>query len=356
MSKNSVFRALSWLLVIVLLAGAVFLPVPSARAAQMTARSLTLTSSAGAATSVDYTFAFTAPTATTVKSVRIDICDSASGTCSPPSNIPSGFSSSSAAVGTISGIGSGGSWTGTFTTNGRIDIANASNTGSPSTVSIQITGITNPTTNNSTFYARMTTYSASNWTGALDSGTVAASTASQITVTASVDETLTFCAGTSITGQNCGTISGSSVNLGTLTDSSTGSGTSVMAASTNGGSGYAITINGTTLTSGGNSIDAITAGSGSVSSQSNEQFGINVRDNATPNVGADPSGATSGITYGTGYGTADTYKFVTGNTVASKAAASNGTTYTVSYIANIAGTTEPGTYTGTYTYICTATF
>ncbi len=332
------------------------MPLQVASAAQMTARSVTLSTAAGAATGVNYTFAFTPPTSTTIKSVRIDICDSASGTCAPPSNIPSGFSSTSATVGTISGIGSGGSWTGTFTTNGRISLANASNTGSPSTVSIGISSITNPTANNTTFYARMTTYSDATWTTALDTGTVAASTSQTITVNATVDETLTFCTGTSITGQNCGTVAGSTVNLGALTPSTTGTGTSVMAAATNATSGYAITINGATLTSGANTIDAITTGGGSTSSQGTEQFGVNLRDNATPNIGTDPAGATGGITYGTGYGTVDSYKFITGNTVASKAAASNGTTYTVSYIANVAGATEAGSYTASFNYICTATF
>lgn len=128
-----------------------------------------------------------------------------------------------------------------------------------------------------------------------------------------------------------------------------------MAASTNAASGYAITINGATLTSGGNTITAITAGSGAVSDDGTEQFGVNVRDNATPNVGDDPTDDTN-LSYGTGYGTVDSFKFVTGDTVVSKSAASNATAFTVSYIANVGGATEAGTYTGTYTYICTATF
>lgn len=328
----------------------------SADAAQLTARTLTMTSSAGAATGVGYTFVFTAPTSTTIKSVNIDLCTSASGTCVPPANVPTGLTTTGASVGTISNIGSGGSWTGAFTTNGRLRITNASNTGSPSAgVSLGFTGITNPTANNTTFYARVTTYSDASYTTPIDTGSMAASTAQQITVTAAVDETLTFCTGTSITGQNCGTVTGSSVSLGTLTTTTTGSGTSVMAASTNSLSGYSITTNGTTLTSGGNTIDAITAGGGSAAAQGTEQFGMNLRDNATPNVGADPSGAAS-YTYGTGYGTVDSFKFVTGNTVVSQAAAANATTYTVSYIANIAGTTEPGSYSAVFTYIATANF
>lgn len=323
-------------------------------AAQITTRKMTLSNSAGAATGVTYTFTSDAvPTTTAVKSVGVEVCTTASGGCSTPS----GFSVSSATLASQpSGLGSGSGWTVNTSTAGNLRIVNAANaTSSSGAVTIAWGGVVNPTATNTTFYARLTTYSDSAWSTPLDTGTMALSTSQAITVTASVNETLVFCTGTSITGQNCGTISGSSVDLGTLTTSSPGSGTSVMAASTNSGGGYVITINGTTLTSGGNTIDAITAGSGSASSPGTEQFGINLRDNATPNVGADPSGA-AGYSYGTGYGTADSFKFVTGNTVTSTSAASNATAYTVSYLSNIGGATEPGSYSAVFNYVATATF
>lgn len=326
-----------------------------AEAAQITGRSITLSSSAGAATGVTYSLAAAAlpTTGTAVKSVGVQMCTAASGACSTPS----GFSASSSTLSSQpTGLGAASGWTVNAGTAGELRIVNAANATTPSgAVAIVWGGVANPTANNTTFYARITTYSDAGWTTPLDSGTVALSTAQQITVTASVDETLTFCTGTSITGQNCGTVAGSSVALGALSTTGTGSGTSVMAASTNAATGYTISINGTTLTSGGNTIDAITTGAGATSSQGSEQFGINLRDNATPNVGADPSGAGS-FTYGTGYGTVDSFKFVTGNTVVSQAAAANASTYTVSYIANIAGTTEPGSYSATFTYIATANF
>lgn len=325
-----------------------------AQAAQITGRSITLSSSAGAATGVTYSLATAAlPTATAVKSVGVQFCDAASGTC----NAPTGFSASSSTLSSQpTGLGAGSGWTVNAATANQLRIVNAANATAPSgAVAIVWGGVVNPTANNTTFYARITTYSDAAWTTSIDSGTVALSTAQQITVTASVDETLTFCTGTSITGQNCGTVAGSSVALGTLTSTSTGSGTSVMAASTNAATGYTISINGSTLTSGGNTIDAITAGAGATSSQGTEQFGINLRDNATPNIGAEPTGAT-GFTYGTGYGTVDSYKFVTGNTIVSQTAAANASTYTIGYIANIAGVTEPGSYSATFTYIATANF
>lgn len=350
MKKQILFKSIACFAIFAVLAMAIF--VSPAQAAQITARKLTLSDSAGAATGVTYTFTFTVPSSTVLKSFQAQICTTASGSCTTPSGW-TGASADLASQPTNYGDATG--WT-DASTSSALRMTKTGNTAAPTgSQTVAFNAVTNPTANNSTFFARITTYSDDAYTTAVDTGTVAASTAQQITVTASVDETLTFCAGTSITGTNCGTIAGSSVSLGTLTASSTGSGTSVMAASTNATSGYAITINGATLTSGANTIDAITAGSGAASSQGSEQFGINVRDNATPNVGTDPTDTTN-LSYGTGYGTVDSFKFVTGNTVVSKSAASNSTAFTVSYIANVAGTTEPGTYSGTYTYIATATF
>lgn len=322
----------------------------SAQAAQLTARSLTLTSSAPGATGVGYTFAFTAPTATTVLSADVLLCTTASGACTTPSDIVT----TGAAVGTVSGLGSGGTWTGTFSTNGRLQIANASNTGSPSTASVQITGITNPSTTNTTIYARITTYATAAWGTPIDTGTVASSTATQINLSAAVDETLTFCTGTSgITSSSCAGATGSSVNLGTLTTTTTGSGTSQIGVTTNAASGYAVSINGATLTSGSNTITALATQT--ASTQGTSQFGVNLKANTTPVVGSEVAGAGT-ATATANYGTANSFRFVTGDQIASKNSADAFRLFTVSYIANIAGNTPPGNYTATMTYIATATF
>jgi hypothetical protein len=338
-----------------LLVAVAALPAVKANAASLTSRSLLLSNSAPSPATSSYTFGFTVAQSTTIKSVNVDICDTASGSCTPAgTGVPAGLTSTSAAVGTISGIGSGGAWTGTFTTNGRLRIANGSNTGSPTTVSIQITNITNPTASNTTYYARITTYSDAAWTTPIDTGTVATSTATPIQLSAQVDETLTFCTGTSgITSSSCSGATGSSVNLGTLTPSTTGSGTSQIGISTNASSGYNITVNGTTLTSGSNTITALAAQA--TSSQGNSQFGLNLRDNATPNVGTDPQGSGT-ATPTANYNTVDQYRFVTADQVASKASADNFRLYTVTYIANINGAQPAGAYTSTMTYIATATF
>ncbi|MBI5357471.1 hypothetical protein HZB74_01340, partial [Candidatus Saccharibacteria bacterium] len=213
---------------------------------------------------------------------------------------------------------------------------------------------TNPTATNTTYYARVTLYSDTGWATPVDTGTVAASTATAIDLTATVEETLTFCTGTSgITNSSCSGATGSSVSFGTLSPSSTNSGVSQLGVGTNGSSGYAITVNGATLTSGGNTISALA--SQTASSVGSEQFGLNLRDNATPNVGTDPDGSGT-ATPTANYNTADQYRFVTGDIIASKNTSDQFRRFHAAYIANINTATEAGTYTATMTYIATATF
>jgi hypothetical protein len=222
-------------------------------------------------------------------------------------------------------------------------------------VSYTLGSITNPTATNTTFYVRITTYASTDTTGgSTDTGTVAASTATQISVSATVDESLTFCTGTSgITSSSCAGATGSSVALGTITTSSTGSGTSQIGITTNAGSGYAVTVAGNTLTSGSNTITALA--SQTASTQGSSQFGINLKANTTPSVGSDPAGAgTANPT--SNYNTANQFRFVSGDQVASSASADNFRLFTVSYIANVAGNTAAGSYSTTLTYVATATF
>jgi len=321
-------------------------------AAQITSRSVTLSSSAGGASAVTYTFNFTVPSSTVLQSLQAQICTTASGACSTPSGF---VNSSSTLASQPTNLGDASGWTVNTSTAGSLRISKSGNSAAPTGSQTVVFGnVTNPTAQNTTFYARITTYSDAAWTTAVDTGTVAASTAQQISVSATVDETLTFCTGTSgITNSSCAGATGSSVALGTLTSSSTGSGTSQLGIGTNAGTGYAITVNGNTLTSGGNTISALAAQT--TSSTGTEQFGLNLRDNATPNVGTDADGSGTG-TPTSNYNTVDQFRFVTGDTVASKGGSEQFRRFHVAYMANIDTATEAGTYTTTLTYIATATF
>ena len=173
----------------------------------------------------------------------------------------------------------------------------------------------------------------------------------QVVVGATIDPYLTF---TLTTNSVTLTKSGGGNPSWTSTGYNQGAANTLLAA-TNGATGYTITYNGATLTAGGRTIDAMAAKA--VSSTGAEQFGINLKDNATPNTGTEPSGSGSGAPTAD-YNTADQYKFVASTTtdLASAAAATASNTFTVSYIANVAAVTEAAAYSTTITYICTGHF
>ncbi len=166
----------------------------------------------------------------------------------------------------------------------------------------------------------------------------------QVVVTATVDPTFTF------------SLSSNSVALGTLSASTPSSGSHTVSAATNGSGGFSISYNGATLTSASNTISAIGA-TAAASSVGTEQFGINLRDNATPNVGTDVTQNSGTCGYGTQYGTADSFAYVAGaTTTITNVSAAADCVYTVSYMANIASSTEAGLYSTTIDYIGTGMF
>lgn len=145
-----------------------------------------------------------------------------------------------------------------------------------------------------------------------------------------------------------------SVALGNLSASAVTSGSHTITVGTNAENGVAVTYSGSTLTSGGNTITAMSTVA--ASSIGTEQFGINAKDNATPNVGAECSGTPTIAAAATGYATVDNFKFVSGETIVSSAGSINDTTCTISYIANITTATEAGSYSATLTYTATGNF
>jgi hypothetical protein len=182
-------------------------------------------------------------------------------------------------------------------------------------------------------------------------------------------ESLVFCTGGTVNlngggNPDCATATSGDLDFGDFSPSATSSVTSQMAASTNADFGYAITYTGATMTSGSNTITALS--SGGTSATGSSQFGLNLADNANPDIGSAVtpiSGATSlQALVDTDYSTVDTFRFVTtGDTVASSdfdttAGPSDIQRYTVSYIVNVNGAQPVGTYTTTITYICTPTF
>jgi hypothetical protein len=326
---------------------------------------------------VKHLFSFTVPTTGNVGSIKFLYCTLAAGSCTTPA----GLSTTSATMGTQSGATG---FTLVNATNGAPYITRAAASISSGTaVTYQLLSVTNPNnsscyggtppaSNNCTFYVRISTYASTDTSGsASDTGTVAASTATQITLTGTMPESLVFCTGGSVSTTasvpDCSTSTSGAVSFNQLfSPTDTATATSQMAASTNAGFGYSITVNGPTLTSGSNTITAM--GSSTTGVRGTGQFGLNLKANttstSTPAVGTEVAPAANGTNYKgqavLGYNSIDNFKFVTGDNVADSSNGGAGATdaqiYTVSYIVNVPGSQAAGTYTTTVTYICTPTF
>ncbi len=346
-------------------------PMGVVDAAQIVTRSLTLQAGASDGGSkpggvVNHFFTFTLPTAGTLGSIQFLYCTTASGTCTTPT----GLVTTAATMGTQSGATG---FTLVNATNGAPYITRSASSISASTaVTYQLLSVTNPTTTNQTFYVRISSFVTTNVSGgATDTGTVTASTATQIVLTGVMPESLIFCSGGTINTTagipDCATATSGSISFNQLfSPAAAATATSQLAASTNAGSGYNITVNGPTLTFGATTIAAMsTAGPGVVGTG---QFGMNLMANttasSTPAVGTAVAPAANGTNYKgqplSGYNTADTFKFISGDSVANSANGGAGPSdsqiFTVSYIVNVSGSQLAGTYTTTLTYICTATY
>ena len=121
-----------------------------------------------------------------------------------------------------------------------------------------------------------------------------------------------------------------------------------LSASTNATGGYILTVKGATLTHTDSSF-AITAigGTNAASAPGTEQFGL--RATVTSGTGTVTAPyAAAGFAYAATVGTA--------SQVASGAGDGVSTIYSPRYIANIAGSTEAGSYSAILTYVATATF
>lgn len=221
-----------------------FLSAGAMAAGQITNRSLTLSSAVPSNTGVTYTFSFRTATSANIKGLKFIACTTAigsypGGTCTPPAgvNFDVGAFNNSATAGftdttnafTKDATGAGDCVP--SATNHNIMCLNrattsGSDTNTATNKTIQFTGITNPSTPNTSFYVGITTYTDSAYTAAniVDAGTTAAAIVSSLQVNARVAEILQFCVGsttvdsdsTGVVATDCAGVSGSAVNLGTL--------------------------------------------------------------------------------------------------------------------------------------------
>lgn len=356
---------------------------PVAYAAQLTNRSLELMAGATDGGSlpngvVNHKFTFNMVGTPTIGSIKFEYCTIASvEACVAPAGMTGSDGTTNATLGSETDSSVTGFSMGAKTANSVILTRSAAAVSSNALTVLQINNVKNPNLANYTFFVRITTYSGTDGaTGPVDSGTVAASTANPIQLSGVMPESLIFCTGKTITAPggipDCSTATTGTIDFNQLfSPSDTATATSQMAASTNATFGYAITVNGPLLTSGSNTIPAMApnlADAPVTPLRGTSQFGMNLRANTTAistvAVGADVSAAPNGTDLrgqpAANYNVADSFKYVSGDTVArsdfNTPGPTNAQLFTASYIVNVAGNQLAGTYTTTLTYICTPTF
>ena len=361
-------------------------------------RKITMSSSVASATDVTYAVQFTTDqggASSNVNGVVIEFCDSTPIIGDSSCTLPTGFDSkapTTLALGSLVGLSS--LTIDTVNSTAQRVILTGTNTAVATATAVTIPlgaaggsdGITNPSTGNHTFYARVLTFATAGAAQAYTSGTpgsyvdaggIALSTANQIQITAKVQERLSFCVydrancGAGTSGIALGNFNGVLDPAGEYVDKQ-----AKFDISTNALSGATVVLKGDTLKSGAFDITA-QGGTSAVTNPTNEQFGMCLWQstgsgltlpNATYNhascntvvQNAGPSGTgnnTPGSAGGSaqfGFNTTNTTS-ASGDTIATKPAG-NTSTATLAFIGNISNTTEAGIYSTNLTLVATGTY
>ena len=202
------------------------------------------------------------------------------------------------------------------------------------------------------FFVRISSYPTSDASGAYNAfSSVAASINTGININAEVPQILYFCSAVTIP-TDCSSATGDFIDLSSLLATTTRYSTSQFLVGTNAPNGYNVNVNGPTMSSGTDTIAALAVPT--INKVGRSQFGINLRANLTPLVGAELTGGSGSVT--ANYNNANLFTYVDGDIVATGPGPSDIGKYTVSYIVNVPTIQPPGIYNTTITYICTAGF
>lgn len=346
---TSVTVSMIVLVMVSLLSGVGPLLLVKVSAAEMGTRSLELNDSTAGASSVTYDTSFQITTAGTLGSIEFEFCSNSTLPVDPCS-VPTGLDVSKAVFTQESGISG---FTISSETANDILISRPPSSIGTVTAGALFGNITNPT-NAGSYYLRVLTYPTQDGSGPYtDNGGMAFAIASPISVQVKVPPYLLFCTGNTISGTDCSSTSGDFIDLGQLLTTRTSTGQSQMVVATNAQNGYSITVNGGTLTSGNNTIPGLSTDSPSQIGVS--QFGINLRANTSPAVGADASGPGSGVPT-LNYDQPNLFRYVDGDIVATNSSVEDGRKFTVSYVTNISKSQPAGIYASTFTYVAMGNF
>lgn len=289
---------------------------------------------------------------TAVGSVVVEFCSN-SPIYGLPCTVPAGIDVTSAVLSSQTGFG-GFNISAADTTTNKLVINRAVSANPPAGASTyKFDNVLNPNANG-TYFVRFSTHGSTNGSGpAIEYGGVVIYLASPLSVSSEVPPYLRFCVAVSIAGFDCSSATTFSLDFGEFSVASAKSGVSEAVVSTNAGLGYSVTLSGTTLTSGSNTISELNFPTPSIPGTS--QFGLNLRANSSPSVGADAVGSGTGNA-SANYSIPNNFKFTSGDIIFSSASTSDFKKFTVSYITNISNSQAAGEYATTITYICLANF
>jgi len=323
---------------------------PNIQALQLTDRSIQISTATPSAIA-GHAFSFTYSSTSSVGSVVFEYCEN-SPLLSDPCTVPAGLDVTAASLGGQTG-NTGFSIDAGNTTANRLVLTRPAAAALAVPSSYSFSNITNPSAAGQTEFVRITTRASTDGTGAItDDGGVAFATISPFNISTNVPPFIRLCVGISVAA-DCSSATGNSIDLGSLESNQTDSARSQFAAATNSVTGYGVFVLGTTMTSGNNSISALSSPSPSQTGVS--QFGINLRANTNPLVGEEPSGAGT-ATVTSDYSGMNLFKLVDGDALTSAPTPTDYNRMTVSYLVNVSSTQAPGVYTTTLTYLATADF
>lgn len=357
---------LTKLTTIVVAIAAMSLNAGLASAATLTSASVGLSDPRPSATSVNYTFTGSSVTSATIQCIKVVI-----STGSAVTNAPAGFSAASATVSASSTLinSTTTGWTlaksdGTASSgqNNILQYTNASpvTPGTLSGATFILSGIVNPSTADTSYYYKITTYGAADCaTTPRDNATVQFINTNGSTLSLSVDQTLSFtvnpvassaaCNGTTTTQASTAT----TIPFGTVSAASNGVVCQDLTAATNATNGYTIYIRDT----------------GQLANALNQTIADHSGTNATPTTfsaaGTEAYGyTTNDSTLGTGTAARFTtggqkwaaYSHATNAELAYEPTGVTSTTYRIGHQVGISLTTKPGTYQTTVLYTCTPVY
>ncbi len=327
-----------------------FVPFNNAKAADLKPRSIIIGSSLASEVTT-HEFRFTTITSGSIGSVVFEYCSNLPF-FGAPCTAPNGLVVNSASITSQSGI-TGLSLSPGDSAANKIVLTRSVSVVNPTAVSINLSNITNQSNPNETVFVRISTLASTNGLGTpVDFGPVVYSTADGVGVGGYVPPFLTFCVGVTVE-LNCSSTNGSLINLGELSERDPSTGTSQFAVATNDPTGYNAYVSGGTMTAGNEIIPALASNAGS--SIGTSQFGINLRSNSSPSVGADVTGSGTGVPV-TGYNSSNSFRYNDGELIAQSPLPTNYNKFTVSYLVNISEDQAPGVYASSFTYTGIASF